>query len=39
MLQAVEEKRLGWFVAVLSLGAIGSLAYGLAKPETISAGD
>ena len=39
MLRAVDEKRWGWFVAVLLLGAIGSLAYGLAKPEAISAGE
>ena len=39
MLQTADEKRWGWFVAVLLLGAIGSLAYGLAKPEAISAGD
>ena len=38
MLQAADEKRWGWFVAVLLLGAIGSLAYALAKPEAISAG-
>jgi Na+-driven multidrug efflux pump len=37
MLQAADEKRWGWFVAVLLLGAIGSLAYGLAKPNAISA--
>jgi uncharacterized membrane protein YiaA len=39
MLQAADEKRWGWFVAALLLGAIGSLAYGLAKPEAISAGE
>ena len=39
MLQAADEKRWGWFVAVLLLGAIGSLAYGLAKPEAINAGE
>jgi hypothetical protein len=32
MLQAADEKRWGWFVVVLLLGAIGSLAYGLARP-------
>jgi hypothetical protein len=32
MLQAADEKRWGWFVAVLLLGAIESLAYGLARP-------
>jgi hypothetical protein len=35
MLQAAEEKRWGWFVAVLLLGAIGSLAYGLARPAAV----
>jgi hypothetical protein len=39
MLQAADEKRWGWFVAVLLLGAIGSLAYGLAKSEASSAGE
>jgi hypothetical protein len=39
MSQAADEKRWGWFVAVLLLGAIGSLAYGLAKPKAISADD
>jgi hypothetical protein len=39
MLVAADEKRWGWFVAVLLLGAIGSLAYGLAKPEAISSGE
>ena len=34
MLQAADEKRWGWFVAVLLLGAIGSLAYALARPTT-----
>jgi hypothetical protein len=39
MLQTIDEKRWGWFITVLLLGAIGSLAYGLAKLETISAGE
>jgi hypothetical protein len=34
MLQAADEKRWGCFVAVLLLGALGSLAYGLARPTT-----
>jgi uncharacterized membrane protein YiaA len=34
MLQAADEKRWGWFVAILLLGAIGSLAYALARPAT-----
>jgi hypothetical protein len=32
MLQAADEKRCDWFVAVLFLGAMGSLAYALARP-------
>ena len=32
MLQAADERRWGWFVAVLLLGAVGSLTYGLAQP-------
>jgi uncharacterized membrane protein YiaA len=32
MLQAADEKRWGWFVTVLLLGAVGSLAYGLKWP-------
>ena len=39
MLVAADEKRWGWFVAVLLLGAIGSLAYALAKPDVIGAGE
>jgi hypothetical protein len=35
MLQAADEKRWGWFVAVLLLGAIGSLAYGLTRPAAV----
>ena len=34
MLQAADEKRWGWFVAVLLLGAVGSLIYGLAQSTT-----
>ncbi len=34
MLQAADEKRWGWFVAVLLLGAIGSLPMAVARPMT-----
>jgi hypothetical protein len=37
MLTAADQKRWGWFVAAPCLGAIGSLAYGLAQPEGKSA--
>jgi len=37
LIRTAQLQRWGWFVAVLLLGSLGALIYGLAGPETSSA--